>query len=124
MRRVFAFGIILILLSLNIAAQTNSSTSSQPVPDGFESDGCSRFPDGSYRDCCVAHDVKYYYGGSWRDRWRADNELRKCVANKPGFEHKPLSVLMWLGVRTFGVPWLHTSFRWGFGKDKVAGTPK
>lgn len=69
------------------------------------------FPDGDYLDCCVEHDRKYFHGGSWFERWRADNELRKCVAAKPGFFHKPISIVMWLGVRAFEVPWLPTRFR-------------
>jgi hypothetical protein len=86
------------------------------IPAGFESDGCSLFPDGDYRDCCVQHDLAYFSGGSWKARWRADDQLRKCVAGKRGLQHRPLSFLMWLGVRVGGVPWLPTPFRWGFGR--------
>ena len=122
MRKIIISAFLLSSLAFNLIAQTTlpptqtaSSTDTLKIPEGFVSDGCSHFPNGDYRDCCVAHDVKYYYGGSWRERWRSDNELRKCVAAK---NHKVLSVMMWLGVRTFGVPWLPTKFRWGFGKKK------
>lgn len=27
----------------------------------FVSDGCSMFPDGDYRDCCVEHDKAYFF---------------------------------------------------------------
>jgi hypothetical protein len=116
MKKITITTLLLFSLAFNLIAQTNSPTEpkTQKIPDGFVSDGCSHFPDGDYKDCCVAHDVKYYYGGSWTDRWRADNQLRKCVAAK---NHKVISVMMWLGVRAFGVPWLPTKFRWGFGKD-------
>jgi hypothetical protein len=98
-------------------AQVRTPSDADPsVPDGFESDGCSLFPDGDYRDCCVQHDLSYFSGGSWKARWRADDQLRKCVAGKRGFQHKPLSFLMWFGVRIGGVPWLPTPFRWGFGR--------
>ena len=119
MKKITITTLLLISLAFNLIAQTNSPTptdsTTQKIPEGFVSDGCSHFPDGDYKDCCVAHDVKYYYGGSWRERWRADNELRKCVAAK---NHKVLSVMIWMGVRAFGVPWLPTKFRWGFGKKK------
>ena len=123
MRKIICGTLLLISLVFNLIAQTNSPSgapSNSPsgtakIPEDFKSDGCSHFPDGDYRDCCVAHDVQYYYGGSWKERWQSDNQLRKCVAAK---NHKVLSVMMWMGVRAFGVPWLPTQFRWGFGKKK------
>ena len=114
---VFTF---IILFSLGAFAQSDANQSNEtPVmPADFESDGCSLFPDFDYRDCCVEHDKPYYYGGSWTKRWRADKKLFKCVAAKKGFHHKLLAPVMWVGVRAFGVPWLPTPFRWGFGKNK------
>ncbi|MEP7076640.1 MAG: hypothetical protein ABI878_12610 [Acidobacteriota bacterium] len=90
-----------------------------PVPEGFTSDGCSLFPEGDYHDCCVQHDLVYFSGGSWKSRWRADDQFRRCVGDKKGFVHKPLSLMMWIGVRIGGVPWLSTPFRWGFGKSSL-----
>ena len=114
---VFTF---IILFSLGAFAQSDSTQSNETLvmPADFESDGCSLFPDFDYRDCCVEHDKLYYYGGSWTKRWRADKKLFKCVAAKKGVQHKFLAPLMWVGVRAFGVPWLPTPFRWGFGKNK------
>lgn len=77
------------------------------------------FPDGGYRDCCDRHDRAYYVGGNWKQRWRADKELFKCVAAKPGFKYKFIASVMWLGVRFGGVDWLPTSYRWGFGQKKM-----
>ena len=48
----------------------------------FTTDGCSEFPDGTpahknlWLKCCVAHDIKYWAGGSYNDRLNADLELR------------------------------------------------
>jgi hypothetical protein len=84
----------------------------------FKTDGCTYFPDGDYRDCCVAHDLSYHAGGSWTERWKADTKLYKCVAAKEGIQHKFIAPLMWLGVRAGGVPWIKTPFRWGFGRGK------
>lgn len=89
------------------------------MPPDFKSDGCSLFPDGKYRDCCVAHDKDYYFGGSCKERLKSDNRLFKCVAAKKGWYHKVIiAPVMWLGVRIGGVSFLPTPFRWGFGKNK------
>lgn len=85
----------------------------------FKTDGCSMFPDGSYRMCCESHDRAYFSGGSWTARWQADKKLFKCVAATKGFQHKFIAPVMWLGVRVGGLHFLPTSFRWGFGRKKV-----
>lgn len=114
---VFAF---YVLFSISTFAQNKPLSIARTVPENFVSDGCSQFPNGDYRDCCVEHDKSYFVGGSWTQRWRADKKLYKCVAAKKGFEHKLIAPIMWAGVRVFGVSLLPTSFRWGFGKQKAA----
>ena len=110
---------LLFLFSFSAAAQNKAETVAvEKVSATFKSDGCSMFPDGKYRDCCVAHDNAYYVGGSWTKRWQADKKLFKCVAGKKGFQHKIIAPLMWLGVRAGGASWLPTPFRWGFGRKK------
>ncbi len=106
------------VFTIGAAAQTKPNSPAAAVPANYVSDGCSHFPDGDYLDCCYEHDKTYFAGGSWTQRWRADKKLYKCVAAKNGFEHKIIAPVMWTGVRAFGVPWLPTSFRWGFGKTK------
>lgn len=107
----------LTICSVGAFAQGDSKTVSQTaIPANFKSDGCSLFPDGDYRDCCVEHDKAYFNGGGWSRRWRADKKLFACVAAKKGFQHKIIAPLMWAGVRVGGVSWLPTRFRWGFGK--------
>ena len=118
MRKVFLITFLVVAFSIGAAAQIKTPTASEIVPANFISDGCSMFPDGKYRDCCVVHDLAYFNGGNWKLRWRADKELFKCVAAKRGIEHKFIAPVMWLGVRSFGVDWLPTSFRWGFGRAK------
>lgn len=114
-----------LLFSTGAFAQESSKTAAQPVlPADFKSDGCSYFPDCDYRICCVEHDKEYFVGGSWKQRWRSDKKLYKCVAAKKGFQHKIIAPVMWFGVRAFGVPWLPTPFRWGFGKDKIRAKPQ
>ena len=88
------------------------------MPSDFKSDGCSLFPDGNYRDCCVEHDKDYYFGGTSAARKASDKRLYKCVKATPGWQNKFAARIMLLGVRTFGVSCLPTPFRWGFGIKK------
>ena len=94
------------------------------MPSDFKSDGCSRFPDGNYWDCCVEHDKDYYFGGSSSERKASDKRLYKCVKGTRGWQNKFVAPIMWLGVRSLGVSFLPTSFRWGFGIKKSKKTGK
>jgi hypothetical protein len=85
------------------------------MPDDFVSDGCTAFPDGDYKDCCVEHDKAYYFGGSKQERKVADRTLRDCVRSKG---HRFLAPAMYIGVRIGGVAFLPTPFRWGFGINR------
>lgn len=118
-RAIFIF-ILTVLFSVSAFAQENSGEIVEPQPSSneFVSDGCTWFPDGNYRDCCVVHDREYFAGGSSKERWRSDKKLFQCVAAKPNFYNKVIAPIMWLGVRVFGVPWLNTKASWGFGKKK------
>lgn len=113
------FTIIFMLLFAIVGFGQSNSANTQNIPADFISDGCSMFPDCDYRDCCEEHDLAYYFGGTSKERWQADKKLFKCVAAKKGFQHKIIAPIMWLGVRAFGVSWLPTPYRWGFGKKKV-----
>lgn len=66
---------------------------------GFgKSDGCTFFPDGDWRRCCVEHDQAYWRGGDKRDRLEADIHLFACIARKNWFA----GWVAFLGVRLFG----------------------
>lgn len=112
---------ITVLLFALVALPANGQTSAvepsndSSVPADFESDGCTWFPDGNYRDCCVAHDKDYFKGGSCRERRESDNRLYRCVKSKKGWRNKVLAPIMWVGVRVLGTSFLPTRFRWGFG---------
>ena len=91
---------------------SKSSIPKPKPPYGFNSDGCSYFPDGDWVECCVIHDLAYWKGGTKEERKNADAMLNKCVADKG---HPRTAGLMYYGVRLGGVWWLPTPFRWGFG---------
>ena len=109
---------MLLLLSAIFSSYSFSQAKVNEPPADYESDGCTLFPDGNYRDCCVAHDKDYYKGGSCKERRESDNRLYRCVKSKKGWKNKFLAPIMWIGVRVFGTSLLPTRFRWGFGKKK------
>ncbi len=128
-RQPFKASALIVLLSCSVFSQksepppvvndaVSNPVSQREVPARFRSDGCTMFPDGNYRECCVSHDEDYYFGGSGKERWRSDKRLYKCVKAKRGWQNKIAAPVMWIGVRVGGVSFLPTPFRWGFGKDK------
>ena len=110
--------VLFLIAVLGVSFAFGQDTSERKVPADFKSDGCSLFPDGNYRDCCVAHDLDYYHGGSCAERRASDDRLYRCVKNKKGWYNKFVAPIMWIGVRVGGVSFLPTPFRWGFGKKK------
>ncbi|MDQ4121617.1 MAG: hypothetical protein M3209_09240 [Acidobacteriota bacterium] len=112
--------LLLVSLTVGVFGQITRTAINVPkdAPANFKTDGCTFFPDGDYKDCCVAHDLDYFKGGSLRERWRSDKRLFQCVANKKGWWHKVVAPMMWTGVRVGGVSFLPTPFRWGFGRRK------
>ncbi|WP_028862809.1 hypothetical protein [Psychromonas aquimarina] len=84
----------------------------------FTSDGCSAFPDGTieqnklWLSCCTKHDYDYWKGGTYQQRIESDKALKLCVTQVGEPE---VALLMLLGVRVGGTPFLPTSFRWGYG---------
>ena len=110
--REFFLAIVVIAgLVLGIFPQ---GADTRKLPENYVSDNCSSFPDGNYADCGVEHDKAYFFGGTKKERRAADNRLSECVRSKG---HRFISKIMWVGVRTGGVGFLPTPFRWGFGKD-------
>ncbi|PTY36470.1 hypothetical protein BGP77_04000 [Saccharospirillum sp. MSK14-1] len=84
----------------------------------FTTDGCSVFPNGTPRqqslwlDCCIAHDLAYWMGGTRDERRQADEELRQCVAD---IGEEEIGEIMLTGVRVGGSPYWPTAYRWGYG---------
>ncbi len=72
-----------------------------------------------WRDCCVAHDQAYYYGGSREDKLQADEILKRCVETRLQDEHAGLllGLAMQMAVTIGGQPYFITAYRWGYGED-------
>lgn len=117
MRYIFLIAVVFVFMCGTTVAQTEPRDRPEP-PKSFCSDGCSMFPDGNYRHCCVAHDKDYYFGGTEKERAASDLRLYKCVKAQKGWYNKLVAPMMWVGVRVGGVSFLPTPFRWGFGKEK------
>jgi hypothetical protein len=118
MTRTFSRHILYLILVLFFPAMTSSAASASVLHD-FTSDGCSLFPDGSpesrnlWCDCCFAHDIAYWQGGTKTERKRADEILRDCVLERT--RNKALAVMMYEGIRTGGHPAFPTWYRWAYG---------
>jgi hypothetical protein len=103
---------VMLLLTLSACATP------EPIRP-FSTDGCSMFPDRSpigkadWCNCCLAHDLAYWRGGTAEERLKADHQLRTCV--REAGRSRALAGLMHAGVRVGGVPYLFTPFRWGYG---------
>ena len=111
-----------------VVAFTGCTRPSQIQPGdlrAFTTDGCSGgFPEGPpghpnlWCDCCVAHDLSYWKGGTWEQREAADAKLSECVAEKG---RAVTGIVMKLGVRVGGTPYLPASYRWAYGWPFLRG---
>lgn len=108
MRIINCFAILFFLPSLVIGAEIKP----------FTSDGCSSFPNGTidqqslWVNCCIRHDLAYWKGGTYEERFQADQSLEQCVA-KVG--EPEIAKIMLTGVRAGGSPYFPTYYRWGYG---------
>ncbi len=90
----------------------------------FTTDGCSMFPNGNplhkslWLQCCIAHDLAYWKGGTRPERLAADLALEQCVKN---VGEPKIANLMLTGVRAGGTPYLPSTYRWGYGWSLTRG---
>ncbi|WP_155990840.1 hypothetical protein [Thalassolituus oleivorans] len=64
-------------------------------------------------DCCFAHDLAYWRGGTEEERLAADQTFKACILEMT--QDKPLAELMYRGVRIGGSAYFPTWYRWGYG---------
>lgn len=99
-----------------ICARQRGTANLPPHP--FTTDGCSMWPNGTWTECCVAHDIAYWCGGSSEEREHADEALRQCVAEK---RSSTMATMMHVGVRVGGIPWQPFPWRWAYGWSGIRG---
>lgn len=82
----------------------------------FETDGCTMSPEGTlskptlWRSCCVAHDLRFWGGGTKDERNFADTKLKACVRKKAG---ATVANIFFTGVRIGRLaPWKIPKMRW------------
>lgn len=81
-------------------------------PREFSSDGCTMWPDAGIKSCCLKHDMKYWCGGSFKERRSADLAFMQCIRQK---ERAGDGLVEYLGLKIGGSPFLPFSWRWGYG---------
>ncbi|MBY0515635.1 MAG: hypothetical protein K2P81_01915 [Bacteriovoracaceae bacterium] len=94
----------------------------------FATDGCTMAPDGTvyrrglWHECCVAHDLRFWGGGTKEERILADKSLKQCVTDKAGVV---IANLFFAGVRAGSAsPWKIPSKKWGNAWFDLAGYRK
>ncbi len=78
----------------------------------FETDTCTFFIDGSWSECCIEHDVRYWLGGSQERMDESDLKLRKCVEEK---SNNIWSSLIYQGVRLGHLSPIKSKYEWAWG---------
>ena len=84
----------------------------------FETDTCTFFIDGSWSECCIEHDVRYWLGGTKEKMDESDLKLKKCVEEK---SNNIWSSLIYQGVRIGHLSPIKSKYEWAWGwseKDK------
>ena len=106
-------------LSLVIFIALISSQAHSTQLSSFETDYCTGFSEGPsakkprlWADCCLAHDMRYWFGGTKKQRKRADVILRQCVKRK---SNQHWANLMYLGVTIGHASPIKHKHAWGWG---------
>lgn len=88
----------------------------------FSTDGCTLFINGPsdrpnlWRDCCVEHDLRYWFGGSKDDRDSTDLRLKACVEKVAGANW---AKIIYVGVKTGHLSPIKNKTQWNWGwKEK------
>lgn len=84
----------------------------------FETDYCTLFVEGPpgnpnlWKSCCFDHDLRYWFGGTLKQRNKADFKLKQCVRKKAGSFY---ANMIYYGVRTGHYSPIKNKYKWGWG---------
>jgi hypothetical protein len=87
----------------------------------FKTDYCTYFFNGTlsspelWKDCCIAHDLDYWVGGTEVDQQKSDKRLQQCIADK-GVPW--VGVIVYRGVRLGHHSPIKNKFHWAWGWEK------
>lgn len=99
--------ITLTMLSISVGAKELKS---------FKTDYCTMFMDGNWGHCCLAHDLKYWIGGTKKEQLESDMDLKSCVESAAG---EVIANLMYHAVRAGHHSPVKSPYKWswGWGED-------
>lgn len=107
----------IFLLCFLLVTTTYSGTTTAHL-NTFETDYCTMFVEGTkkdpelWKDCCVVHDLRYWFGGSEKDQDLADERLKSCVENRAG---SFIANLMYRAVRMGHYSPVKFKYQWSWG---------
>ena len=114
MRKLFTkFFLIFILVPITL-----QSGEIKAQLHNFETDNCTMFIDGPpkapelWKECCIIHDIRYWFGGSEKDLDLADVRLKSCVEKKAG---SVWAEIIYRGVRTGHYSPIKNKYKWNWG---------
>lgn len=105
-------------MTLLISVYSASLQARAPLLKKFESDYCTMFMDGPadrpglWKHCCLAHDLRYWVGGSSADMDRTDLRLKSCVQQIAG---ENWADLIYFGVRAGHHAPIKHKYHWSWG---------
>lgn len=108
---------ILLLLTYFSAFAISAAEKLRP----FETDYCTMFLDGPtnqpglWKNCCLIHDLRYWFGGSQNDMDISDLSLRTCVNKAAG---STWADLIYYGVRTGHHSPIKNKYQWSWGWEQ------
>lgn len=95
---------------------TNLASANQLKP--FVTDYCTMFADGTlakpglWKNCCLLHDIHYWYGGTEKDMDQTDLKLKSCVNEVAG---STWANLIYSGVRAGHHSPVKNIHKWNWG---------
>ena len=119
MKKIIITLVVLLLFWITQFSSNSKYTALEytDIPNDYQHDGCTLFPDGNYLTCCIQHDETYFFGWSWQERLKADNDFAQCIIDQWKWYNYLLASPMWVWVRIWWTPIAPTYFRWWFGRD-------
>jgi len=101
-----------------IFATASFATAETNTLKNFETDYCTMFLDGPtdqpglWKNCCLEHDLRYWFGGTQIDMDKSDLKLKSCV-NKIAGEN--WANLIYYGVRAGHHSPVKNKYQWSWG---------
>ena len=90
----------------------------------FETDYCTMFQEGTpsnpsaWKHCCLDHDLRFWFGGTKKERYLTDIRLRNCVA---ATGHGYIASAMYYAVRVGKYSPIKNKYKWGWGWKPFIG---